>query len=344
MRYSMTTILLAALSASTSCSNSEVPDSKTRIESPSVRVSTQRGTNAADSHTSPWGQEVHGLQSRVMMQEAIEQNMALEVAVEFRCLPENPLPGVKVLNKYLWTEHFILEVVNIKTNESFIVETDDPTMGMPPPPDSGEYTIPLDGSPIDPFKLAFRLVRLRDQLVPGQYECRVKYATPPGPPRGWRGTREDWDGIGYWSGAVVSGSCRLDILPETPKTRTFLLPTRLRLVGRQGTLRITYKAQDAEEVTTPVRNGHFVVKRVTGGGSFMSLGPPPVPDDVNPIAWFGSWGGDRDVSYTITLFETCKPGGHLVFWGPSDCGYKVLWERTFDLHFTADGIKDIRCD
>lgn len=347
MRYLMMTLASAVLSVSPLCGCSEAVSKKLTIECPSLVASPeQQQETAAGVHMSSWGKQVHGLALRVTTQRSIEQSMPLEVTVELRCVAEHLPAGVKALNKFLWTKHFVLELTNAETNERFVVETDDPTRGMPPPRDRGDHSIPLDGSPIDPVELTFRLVRLRDELVPGPYECRVGYAPRAGPHRWWAGTREEWEARGYWSGATGSGSWRLEILPETPKTRSFALPKRLRCEKQKlegpgmdpiSTVAVTYSNQDADEVELAVRNGHVVGAYYYRDGARATLrGGPPVPDDINPIdRWHGGDHEGRDVAYTIELFESCEPVGH--FWNPRACGYKVLWKKTFVVKYPEHG-------
>ena len=101
-----------------------------------------------------------------------------------------------------------------------------------------------------------------------------------------------------------------------------------------------YTDQDAEEVVLPVRNGHWVGHVISGGYGETHQGGPPKPGDPNAIEqWHRYRDGDRSVTYRITLFETCADNPRFV--GPGSCGYKVLWEKTFELHFTEAELMDI---
>ena len=94
---------------------------------------------------------------------------------------------------------------------------------------------------------------------------------------------------------------------------------------------VRFRSKDAERVTLPVRNGHFMMAQCSRDGEFYRLSAPPKPDDANAIdTWYDYRGGDKKVAYTIEIFETRDPvGHHEVLPSRESGGYKVLWKKTF---------------
>jgi hypothetical protein len=118
---------------------------------------------------------------------------------------------------------------------------------------------------------------------------------------------------------------------ETPRTRVFWLPKRLRL---EKGLHVSYRKEDAEKVTLPVHNGHVVATHVWPG-TFIG-------GDLAPGTVVAHWqsqdyrGGDRKVEYTIEVFETPDPWAHM--WMPR---MKTLWRRTLSVSVTEQEIRRI---
>ncbi len=300
----------------------------------SMEVSQQAASTQTEG-VSPWGEQVRGLQLQANAPSEIEQGMYLTITGELRCERDKLDAGVSVLDTFLWERQFILDLTNFETRKPFEVHQEDPARGMPAMR-IRDHTIALDGTPIRPQKLEFLLARFYEELSPGRYDCRVKFATP-----------DVQVAARHWHGTVVSGPFTVEILPETPKTQTFLLPERLQLVrGPElygGHLLVNYAEEDAEEVAVPVRNGHFIGTRCRRGSGEGLRGGAPTPNDVNGFDQLHQYdGGDLDRSYRITVFETCESTGH--FWSPHGCGYKVLWEKTLELHMIEAEIAAIKAD
>ncbi len=286
-----------------------------------------KGEKPAALQTSPWGERNNGLQCRVTVPKEIEQGMPLEAKIEFHCQPEDVPEGKKKLNTFLHSGYVTLRMRGKSAEKEVEVRPYDPTHGMEAT-DDGKYTAPLDGSEIEPWKTTFPLVRARDGLVPGMYECRVQF-TYSWERRviGWHGTKAEWEAAGFWTGTITSGPFTLMVLKETPKTKEYWLPKRLRINKR---LEVRYGKEDARKVVLPVRNGFSVAAKYYRDGKFFCLTGPPVPDDANYIDyWYDYKGEDRDVTYTIEIFETSDPPVHLWHPGLESGGYKVLWKKSF---------------
>ncbi len=290
--------------------------------------------------TSNWGPEHSGLRCRATTLTATEQSMPLDISVEMQSFPKGLNSRVKQLNAYLLAGYMELTLTNVETGKSSRVRPYDPTYGMPGF-DSGKTTVPLDGTMIEPWQIRFPLVTLGAILEPGQYECRVRFSFPQKRTSWWRGSDAAWNAAGFWHGAVESGPFRIEVMQETPKSKTFLLPKRLRL---EKGLKINFTKEDAEPVEFKLRNGHFVSaryyhyddKKLTG----MTMTGVPKPGDVNPIAWWFDYkGGDMNASYKIEIFETADPPVHLWHPGPGSGGFKVLWSKTFTFSLTEKEIR-----
>jgi len=297
---------------------------------------------------SEWGAVGEGLQCRAASRCRIEQNDPLTVAVECRSFPGHLPSAVEKLNPCRdMCSNLSLHLQNA-AGELRVFPADVRKFGPAPLFDKGDSAVALDGAAVAEWKEAFSFVRHEPVLEPDRYTCFIRYAQSTEPNAMWGGTAEAWIAAGFWSGVVDSGLFALEIQPEILKTRTFLVPKRLRVIrrgsypGDQPRLRTTYGAEDAESVTVGVRNGHHVGFRVTDG-HFVQLGGPPTPDDPNAFdQWSLYRGGDRQVSYIMTLFETCTD--NLRFIEPGSCGYKVLWEGRFDLALTEAELEAIQPD
>lgn len=343
--FGVASILCVSLAIATPPEEGQKASAATKV---TIGSSTDT-SNEQRPQWSSWGEVVRGLQCRISIPRAVEQGLPVEATVEFRCSPKDLAEGTDTLDTYLWQATFALELTRPGINEPFVVETDSPTRGMPGFRSDRHRPIPLDGTSIAPLNLTFRLARLFDDLVPGEYECRVRFSPPAEP---WNWPKEK--AASFWHGTARSGPSPLKILPPTPKTRTFLLPKRLRLVRRSYPpnipplanppsmrywLEVSYLEEDAEEVTFQVRNGHFVGTNWESNRGGGLSGGPPTPD-----GGFGQFhqyaGGDLNLSYKVELFETCELTGH--FWAPGQCGYRVLWKRSFELHLTEDEINAVQ--
>ena len=324
-----------------------------------------RNTNAAcnaslrqeppsGSQTSAWAEASHGLQCRVTSPAEIEQGMPLEVTVEFRADSETDEPRARRLNAFLLPAFLELWLVDPQTSHRFVVRPYDPTHGMQVL-DAGKDSVPLDGSSLKPWRVSFPLARLYDELRPGRYACRVQYSFPKTPTRFWRGDEQEWREAGFWNGTVVSGQFDLKLKVETPKTITLLLPKRLDVVKELVQLRmdddkksavpvIRFRSRDAEKVTLPVRNGHFVMAQYSRDGKLKGLGgPPKLVDDVHDVdRWYDYQGGDRTTSYTIEVFETRDPPGHEWLPNRESGGYKVLWKKTFVVSVLENEFRELQ--
>jgi hypothetical protein len=301
---------------------------------------------------SPWGAESGGLEVRITARAEIEQGMPLEVTIRLRCIPERLEPGVEYLNPFLYDEFLELSLRNAETQDVITVRPWS-FADTPAPRDRGRGRIPLNADDLDvaAWDVRFPLVRVRDSLEPGSYECRVEYSVPEGPSPWWSGSQKDWERSGFWHGRVVSGPLSLTVLKEAPTRWHFVLPRRLQL-EEDG--KVCFRIEDADNLELPVRNGFFVGTYVYGTAEkkrWLCSGTP-APHNVGTIAHVDSRAAET-LSCTIELFETSDallrpyhPGlGYGAYdpysyagfdefiWNPgSGSGeYKVLWKRTFNL-------------
>lgn len=287
------------------------------------------------THASPWGEEVRGLQCRVVGPAETEQGMPLNVQVEFRSNPDHLSANVKTLNGFLPETYLTLRFKGRQAEEALVLRPYDPAHGMLAV-DTGNTVSSLLGGPITPWKASFPLARLADDLVPGDYRCSVEYSYSRQRKRWWHGSEEDWEAAGFWTGKATSGEFPLVVLPKTEKTQRFLLPRRLRVeIGDEGKPKVVFSKADAEVLDFPVRNGHFIGTRTSRDGNMTSMrSGTPVPDDVNHIDWWYDYeAGVVDHTYTMEVFETADPPEHKWHPGPGSGGYKVLWKRTFRVRY-----------
>jgi len=292
--------------------------------------------------TSEWGEDSKGLQCRVEAPTELEQGMPLAVQLELRSEPKKLESGVKQLNAFLFPAFVELVLTNRTTGKRLSVKPQDPTRGMPPNDDRGRSAIPLDGSSLKPWPISFPLARLANNLELGSYDCRVQYSFPETPHQWWRGTDAEW--AGFWHGTVRSGSFRLEVRKETPRTQTFKLPKALRL---ENGWKIGYRPEDTEKVTLSVRNGYIVATQVYRNEQVCRLmSEPPTPYIDDPAPHIDQWSDDKKggkrITYTIEVFETADMPEHGWHPVPGSGGYKVLWKKTFTLSLTVEEIRKLQ--
>lgn len=289
----------------------------------------------------------NGLRLRATAAATIERGLPLAVKLEWRCDPAKLPAGVERLNTFLHDAFLELRLTDRRTGKTVTIKPYDPTSGLPVL-DDGKSSVPLDGKPIPAWKVDFPLASGYASLVPGYYECRVRFTFPKGKTSWWRGTAAQWRAAGFWHGAAVSGAFSLKITADKRRVKKLLLPKRLRVETRRLQLRadnpkktpvpvVVFRGKDAEEVAVRVRNGHGIAaKYYLNGKEFMLTGPPK-PDDVNAI---DEWrAGEKKGTYTIEVFETSERAGHLWHPGPGRGGYKVLWKKTFEVSLPARAAK-----
>ena len=303
--------------------------------------------------TSEWGSIEGGLQMRVTAPAEIEVGMPLRTNIEIRYERGQLSPGIKRLNEFLRDDFLELLLTDPQGKKSWTVKPYDPTAGMPAF-DTGKAAVPLDGSQIKTWKAKFPLLKLYDELKPGAYVARVRFTFPKKPTRYWRATEAEWKQAGYWHGTLLSDPFPLRLLEETPKTKTLSVPRKLRLRKKLVRLHegdtedtavpaIYFDQRDAQQIKVPVRNGHSLGTWLYYNGEPKQLnGGLLTPNGPNAIdAWYDYKGGDKNVSYTIEVFETPDVPQHRWMPGPGSAGYKVLWKKTFPLSLSAEEIQRV---
>jgi hypothetical protein len=252
--------------------------------------------------------------------------MPLDLRIELKWDRDRLPKGVKAINEFFKEASFELELVNARSGKRLTVKPYNPTRGMLAT-DPGKYVLRLDKQSGKPWTVSFPLVLLEDALVPGAWNCQVRFSVPPGPNPWWRDGRQAWDRAGFWSGTIRSQEFRLGVLAETPKTQVFWLPKSLRL---EKGLRITYRKEDSEKVTLRVRNGHVLATFVWPGTYIGGALAPGVAVDQ----WQRAGRGDRKAEYTIEVFQTPDPPTHM--WMPR---MKVLWHKTLSISATEKEVE-----
>jgi hypothetical protein len=271
---------------------------------------------------------------------ALEEGMSVEALVEFRSDPTKLKPNVRRLNIY-WAEALLtLAMTNHQTGARFAVKPVDQERWMPGS-DRGETTVPLDGTALEAIPTSFPLVEVYGVLPPGQYDCRVDFSFPAEKTRWWQGDDAAWREAGFWSGTVCSGNFTLDIRRETPKTRVFLVPTRMRIVKELMNVHprptdpvpmpvMKSKRADSVSATLPVRNGHIIGIKAYGDGWAGGQSPVgPLGEVGYSLTLFKYKSGDLKAVVNIELYESAEPPAHRFMPGPGSPGYRLLWSNSF---------------
>lgn len=289
---------------------------------------------------SEWGQVERGLRLRVSAPKKAEQGVELSIRVDFQCQASQLLQGVRQLNTFMLPEYLTLSLTRRDTKESFNIKPHDQAHGMLAI-DDGKTMERLDGSTLNSWDASFPL--LGAKLATGLYDCRVELLVS-GKSRFWNGTDSEWEAAGFWNGKITSDPLPIEILMETPKTQVFQIPVRLRLAKWDTVPKVpivTYGREDSAEIKLPVRNGFYVGARTTSSSGWIRLGgnrPVAAPDDPNPVDQLhGYKGGDLHRTYTMEIFETSNPPGHM--WSPESGDFKLLWKKEYTVDFTEQEIK-----
>jgi hypothetical protein len=295
----------------------------------------QKSSQASPAQTSDWGKAEAGVQSRVTTRRSVEQGEPLTAVVELRRDPEFRESADRLVNQYRFDKFVFLHLSNKATGQSFTVRPD--FEGYVPggwPEDTGKYFTRLDGSFVESRAVAFPLIQV-EGLPAGSYTAEVRFESTENPPA-----------AGLWSGAVASSPFPLEVLPESPKQKPFLLPKRLAVWKELQKTRtepnsplvpipvVRFEREDAEEVKLPVRNGHQMITKISNsnGGTLVIGGGPiePFPSYTDSIeTWNDYTSGDREAEITIEITEVAERCDHLCLPGPGMKGYRLLWTGNF---------------
>lgn len=265
----------------------------------------------------------------------IEQGLPLVVSFSVFSQPRELPAGVRHLNTFMIHELLTLYLTNTTTGKFLSLDIEPPN-GPGPILDQGEKVDPLDGRRLGPWEATFRLVRLRDQLQPAKYACAVGLAVPRTKPRyWWPEPSKDWQKLGLWSGRISSPSFDLEILPETPRKMSLVVPGHPRLEETpEGKLHLVIKKADASTVEVEVRNGCYIGQEIwnpDGTGSLTTgLTDWRARDEILQIP-----DGARKARFRLTIFETAEPPGHMWHPGPGSAGYRILWKEWFDTNLVS---------
>lgn len=284
--------------------------------------------------TSLWGNAVNGLQARLLMPAAVEQNSLIPIRFQIACDPDHLPLGVDRLDTFLLPMRVSLLMKNVKSGRTVKVRPMIPTHSIPVR-NTGDDFVPLDGTPIKVFEAEVALRPADPAIEPGEYDCVLNYPsdlpTFPGelqPPNIKR----------CWGGNLATASIRMRVQPETPKIRQMKVPTRVHLDADRV---LRCDEQDMERINVSIRNGCFLGTRITrNGGAEMLTGDFSLPaaggvvfDDPTPEA-DAKAGAGNEVSYTIEVFETETPPQHMWMPMPGQDGYKSLWKRVYKVTST----------
>jgi hypothetical protein len=219
---------------------------------------------------------------------------------------------------------------------------DSPYLCSVPAPDTGPY-FDLTRPDHRFLRHSFVVPAVMDSVKPGRTDVSILFNRQP----------EDLDGLSpeeAWTGNVATPPLRLEVLPGSIETKTFLLPARLRLREQDmadisgGTISgkrflVTYSKLDAEKVTLSYPKGAHLTFSTSGRGvdgipgSHGMRGGPPQPDDINGIDQWYRIDGAREVTYDLLLRYTLPaPRGSAVGFG----GPTVLWSKTLTVKYDPD--------
>jgi hypothetical protein len=297
-----------------------------------------------ETRTSPWGKAVHGLQARVRLPAQVEQNAPIEVSFEIECKPHQLPAGVSRLNTRRLPTLLRLTLTDVSTSDRVVLKPYDPN-GPPEPTDS---FVALSGRTVPPFRISFPLLRsypmtrdlavlgwtLRSEAEPGLYDGVVSYSYSL--EDGSEGLGTEKEKSRFWTGSFCSAPVRIKIVPETPKTKTLVVPKRLRIEGHY----VVFGKDDSEEVKRPIRNGCFIGTRITGGDGTAAFGLwSSCWDQPGKGARIGDLNNgdpkrrakERTLTYTIEIFETARLPESQWRPAPGADGYRTLWNETFTL-------------
>ncbi len=285
---------------------------------------------------SPWGKPSAGFAMRAGLPPRVEFGEPIRAMIELT-REESGLPaGVTRFETRDADDFLTLRLTPEGGGEEIIIQPDDRTLGMPEPAEPGTPEPNLDRDP-KPAETRFPLARAGEALPPGRYDCVVVLEIPVPEKRRW-GYEEANERL--WHGTLRSGRLPLEIVAEPGRTRTFRLPTRMRLTKGLG---FNYMPEDTKEVKLPRRNGYHVGTRIrfahTEEGSLLTSGVPEPGGPNAPIALPDPYRGEFRVTIKMTIFHTFDPPAH--HWMPEG-GLETLWERSFEVRFTAAMLEALR--
>jgi hypothetical protein len=283
----------------------------------------------------PWGNEVGGLRCRVRAPSVAAQGDLLRTSVDVG-LTRREEHAIE-FDPDLRTRGTSLDLVG-QDGRVVVIHTYDPYAGLPQIFDDPSSVLRDPANPLTE-EVEFPLAMAWDDLVPGEYRCRVRLSYEP--------ERE-----GCFRGTLVSPEFPLRIDEKPSSAETYLLPRTLRVVettrddgtgNRIPVRQVTYGRGDAEEVRLPRRNGFFLGTRLFRDGALFGEGGGVEPDATNPIdeSWVTDPGAPKlGASYTIMIFETADYPGHMWGAGPGSGGYRELWRRTIAVVSGADNARE----
>src|SRR5438552_10142107 len=174
----------------------------------------------------------------------IEQGMPLKILFEVWSITSELPHGVTHLNAFFIREYLKLHLAHQVTQQTRVLDIE--PVDFPNPEDEGREAKLLDGTRLGPWEAVFRLVRLRDSLEPGTYDCWVEFDYPKNKTKRWyRKTAADWGQFGFCSGRIWSPSFQLEVLKEARGNREFVVRGQPRLEkGLDGRWRLTLKKDE----------------------------------------------------------------------------------------------------
>lgn len=268
----------------------------------------------------------------------VEQGIPLQIKFEVWSIPSEVPKGVKNLNTFQIQLYLSLYLTNRASQEVFSLNIEESWGGWDT--DLGQSAQPLDGHRMGPWEAKFRLVRLRDKLLPGKYDCTVQFEYSKAKPKFW-GQKEDWKKSAFWSGRIYSPSFQIEILEETPKFHGLVVPGPAQLQKRaDGKIVLLQKKEDFKTIRVLVRNGYYVGTRWESPNRQSSLQsgfPEWQPHDIV----YDIPEGAKRVKLNLRVFETPNVPDH--FWDPGTDA-KNLWQMEFEtnlMHITTTSTRGL---
>jgi hypothetical protein len=280
-----------------------------------------------------------------------EQGMSVSAIVELQADPATLPASMRKLNTVRHDAFLTLKLTDAETGKQFEIR---PFLDSGPQIPHTDNDLLAISQPLKPWQVNFPLVTVYSNLAPADCTCQVTFSCPTNQPD-WVLRNEGFDSS-CWYGSLVSGNVHLQVLPETSKSQTFWIPKRLVVTKELINLHtpdqppdlaaipmIRFHQADAQTVSLPVRNGHFICTTIERQGQSRFSGSAAlVPDDINSIdGWYSYQGRDLAADYRIEVFEVATPSGHLVFSGPYSPGYRSLWSRSFHVSMTAKQFREL---
>ncbi len=288
-----------------------------------------------------------GVRLRAGLPRKIEIGVTFDVALEVESVPADARPGRRWLFGG-WPPTAIIRFLDAGGAPYAEIREwtiwDMPYISVPPPDSRPSFDLTQPDRTF--LRRSFVVPAAMDTVKPGRPDAGILFTRGP----------QDVDGLSpeeAWTGNVATPPLRLEVLPGSTETKTFLLPARLRLRARDmddlarhshgkdsgKRFLVTYSKLDAEKVRlTYPKGAHltfgYCCREVEGMPGYSGLrGGPPQPDDINGIdQWYRIEKACEKTYDLVLTYTVFVPRGSAV----SLDGPTVLWSRTLTVKYDPD--------